>query len=390
VQLGSWFRRLAFAARFANFDTLISSRLEADSQVLMVRNIRERIVKLAPGFLYPDADPYLVVLDGKLEWVVDLYTITSQYPYSTDAPTGRLDAISPGLPNGFNYIRNSVKATVSAFDGEVTFYVVDDTDPLIQAYQDIFPTLFTPGSEMPADLVEHLRYPEDMFRLQSDMYTIYHMTDPTQFFSSVDPWVIALDPSTSERTVNFRSRVLNDAPANEKPMLPYYLLMKLPEDQEDIDPSFIIMQPFTPRGRPNMVSFMVAKSGPEDYGQIIDFRLPSGTLQQGPRQVGADQPEPGDFGAVHAPRPGRLANRAGQHAHCADPRLAPVRSADLHNRPECECRSGQPGADHRRPTGCRGPDGHSRVQASRRLIQRQHPDEAVARGSLGCDLRRRR
>ncbi len=286
VPLGGFFRRMAFAARFANFDTLISNRLDANSKVMMVRNIRNRIDKLVPGFLFPDADPYLVVLNGELMWVVDLYTITDQYPYSTEAPTGRLDAISPGLPNRFNYIRNSVKATVSAFDGDITFYVVDDTDPLIQAYQKIFPTLFTPGTEMAPELVEHLRYPEDMFRLQSDMYTIYHMTDPRQFFSSVDPWVIALDPSTSERTVGFRSRVLNDAPANEKPMLPYYLLMKLPEDQDDPDPSFILMQPFTPRGRPNMVSFMVAKSGPEDYGQLIDYRLPSGTLQQGPRQVG--------------------------------------------------------------------------------------------------------
>ncbi len=286
VPLGGFFRRLAFSARFANWDTMISSRLNAESQVLLVRNIRDRIAKLTPGFLYPDADPYLVVLDGKLVWVVDLYTISDRYPYSSQALVGRLDAVAPGLPNNFNYIRNSVKATVSAFDGEVTFYVVDDTDPLIAAYQRIFPTLFTPGSAMSPELVEHLRYPEDMFRLQSDMYTTYHMTDPRQFFSSVDPWVIALDPSTSERAVPFRSRTLNVAAANDKPMLPYYLLMKLPEDQDDPDPSFILMQPFTPRGRPNMVSFMVAKSGPEDYGQIIDFRLPSGTLQQGPRQVG--------------------------------------------------------------------------------------------------------
>jgi len=287
VPLGGFFKRLAFAARFANWDTMISSRLDADSQVLMVRNVRDRIAKLTPGFLYPDADPYLVVLDGQLVWVLDLYTITDHYPYSENADVGRLDSIPhPGLPNVFNYIRNSVKATVSAYDGEVTFYVVDDTDPLIAAYQRIFPTLFTPGAEMPPELVEHLRYPEDMFRLQSDIYTTYHMTDPRQFFSSVDPWVIALDPSTSERLVPFRSPELNRAAANDKPMLPYYLLMKLPEDQNDPDPSFIIMQPFTPRGRPNMVSFMVAKSGPEDYGQIIDFRLPSGTLQQGPRQVG--------------------------------------------------------------------------------------------------------
>ncbi|NND03664.1 MAG: UPF0182 family protein [Acidimicrobiia bacterium] len=286
VELGGLLRRLAFAARFANFDTLISSRLSADSQVLLVRNIKDRITKLAPGFLFPDADPYLAVIDGQLEWVVDLYTISDQYPYSTGAPTGRLDAVTQGLPNSFNYIRNSVKATVSAFDGEVIFYVVDDSDPLVRAYQRIFPTLFTPGAEMPPELTEHLRYPEDMFRLQSDMYTLYHMTDASQFFSTVDPWEIARDPSTSERLVPFRSRELNLADANEQPMDPYYLLMKLPEDQDDADPSFIIMQPFTPRGRPNMVSFMVAKSGPGDYGQIIDFRLPSGTQLDGPRQMG--------------------------------------------------------------------------------------------------------
>ena len=179
-----------------------------------------------------------------------------------------------------------MKATVSAYNGDVTFYVVDDSDPLVRTYQRIFPTLFTDGAQMPQALIDHLRYPEDMFRLQSDMYTLYHMTDSTQFFSTVDPWEVARDPSTSDRLVPFRSRELNSADANEQPMDPYYLLMKLPEDQDDPDPSFIIMQPFTPRGRPNMVSFMVAKSGPEDYGQIIDYRLPSGTGQQGPRQVG--------------------------------------------------------------------------------------------------------
>ena len=277
VELGGIFRRAAFALRFADLDTLISGQLTSDSKVLMERNIVERVNRIAP-FLYADADPYLVLTDeGRMVWMIDMYTITSNYPYSQVAPTLRLN-LDADLPNGFNYIRNSVKATVDAYDGTVTLYVVDPDDPLIETQRRIFPDVFVDGSEMPQDIREHMRYPEDLFRVQSDQYTLYHITDPVQFFNQVDPWEIARDPSNASRPA---LRV--EVSADDRPMLPYYLLMKLPFED---DLSFIIMQPFTPRNRPNMVSFLVAKSDPGAYGEMIQYQLPASTQLDGPGQVG--------------------------------------------------------------------------------------------------------
>ena len=280
IDLGGIFRRAAFALRFGEVDMLISGQLSSDSKVLLERNVLARVQKAAP-FLLPDNDPYLVLLDGRMVWVVDLYTTTQWYPYSANADTSRLNGTAR-LPLRHNYIRNSVKTIVDAFDGTMTFYVVDPTDPLIQAQRKIFPTLFRDGASMPQAVREHLRYPEDLFRVQSDMYRLYHVTNPKQFFSNVDPWQIARDPSNSSRAP-LRARFADEDGSEFRPMLPYYLLMKLPGDEHL---SFIIMQPFTPRDRPNMVSFMVAKSGPEEYGQIINYNLPAEGAQQGPGQVG--------------------------------------------------------------------------------------------------------
>ncbi len=281
VTLGGIMRRSAWALRFGDVDVLISGEVRSDSRVMLARNIRDRVERVAP-FLHADADPYLVLLDGELKWVLDLYTVSAAFPYSSVANTGRLDR-TEGLPVNFNYIRNPVKATVDAFTGEMTFHVIDESDPLIQAQMRIFPELFTTGA-MPDALREHLRYPEDMFRVQSDMYLLYHMTDPRNFFTNVDPWQIANDPSTSPREpLRGEAAFIDDEGQQVRPMLPYYLLMKLPEEDEL---AFLIMQPFTPLNRPNMVSFMVAKSGPAEYGQIIDYRLPSNSAQQGPGQVG--------------------------------------------------------------------------------------------------------
>ncbi len=276
VRLGGFINRLAWALRFGNLDTLISDQLDPDSKVLLERNIRSRVQRIAP-FLAADADPYIVISEGRLKWIVDLYTITDRFPYSATASTGRLNQ-GPGLPNGFNYIRNSVKAVVDAYDGTMDLYVIDPDDPLIEANRRIFPGVFKDVSELPPDIISHFRYPEDLFRVQTDMYTLYHMTDPEQFYKVADPWQIARDPSTSPRPPL-------RAPFAEDPMLPYYLLMKLPEDEAL---SFLLMQPFTPRDRPNMVSFMVAKSGPtvEEYGRIIEFSLPADSQIDGPGQVG--------------------------------------------------------------------------------------------------------
>jgi uncharacterized membrane protein (UPF0182 family) len=285
VDLGGIFRRLAWALRFGDVNTLISGQLTADSKVLMVRNVRERVEKAAP-FLISDADPYLVVTeDGRLVWIVDLYSVTDKLPYSEPADTRRLRFPEAGLPGDFNYIRNSVKVVVDAYDGTMDFYVIDDEDPLTSTYRKVFPDVFQDGSEMPDDIRAHLRYPEDMFRVQSDMYQAYHETDPRVFFNNGDLWQIARDPSTPLE----RERLRGDGSFFEEgntqfiPMLPYYLLMELPEED---DLSFLIMQPFVPRNRPNMVGFLVAKSDPGSYGEIVEYSLPRDRQVDGPGQVG--------------------------------------------------------------------------------------------------------
>jgi uncharacterized membrane protein (UPF0182 family) len=278
IRMGSFFRRAAFALRFADLNTLISGQITGDSKMLMVRNIRDIVNKAAP-FLYADADPYTIIVDGRLVWLIDMYTVTDRYPYSTPAYTGRLNAARSDLPDDFNYIRNSVKATVDAYDGTVTFYMVDETDPMLRTYRGIFPSLFTPMSEMPATLQEHLRYPEDLFRVQGDTYTRYHVTDPRVFFNNTLLWQVAKDPST---TPSESLRVAYSA--DTRPMAPYYLLMRLPGEE---DTSYLALQPFTAAARPNMVSFLVAKSDPEEYGELISYQLPQGSFVDGPGQVGA-------------------------------------------------------------------------------------------------------
>ncbi|MDH3730898.1 MAG: UPF0182 family protein [Acidimicrobiia bacterium] len=299
IELGSIFRRAAFGLRFLDLNTLISGQLTSDTKVLMVRNVTERVERVAP-FLHSDADPYLVVSEGRLLWVVDMYTTTNRYPYSSPAFTGRLNRLSGSLPGDFNYIRNSVKAVVDSADGTMDFYIVDPDDPIVRAYSGIFPDLFVDGSTMSDDLKSHLRYPEDLFRVQTDMYNRYHVTDSRTFFNDSDPWQIARDPSTagdpgtptfleaaSEAVVvreDLRARFRDEDGDLYTPMVPYYLLMKLPGESEL---SYVLLQPFTPAAKPNMVSFMVAKSGPTGYGELVDFQLPRDSFIDGPGQVGA-------------------------------------------------------------------------------------------------------
>ena len=243
----------------------------------MERNIVSRVKKAAP-FLYTDNDPYLALVEGDLFWIIDMYTVSDKYPYAQPADTRRINENS-GLPLNFNYLRNSVKAVVNAYDGTLNFYVVDETDPLISTYEDIFPNLFSPKSSMNTELLDHIRYPEDLFTIQSDMYRDYHMTDPRVFYADEDPWEIPSDSSTTPRVATLRGEFTE---IGFKPMLPYYLLMSLPGEN---DLSYLIFQPFNPENRPNMQSFLVADADPENYGQLIDFRLPKGEFVDGPSQV---------------------------------------------------------------------------------------------------------
>ena len=277
VGIGSFFRRLGFALRYSELNLLISNQLSDDSKLIMERNIVSRVKKGAP-FLYTDNDPYLALINGQLYWIIDMYTVSDKYPYAQPADTRRINENS-GLPMNFNYLRNSVKAVVNAYDGTLNYYVVDEEDPIIQSYVDIFPDLFSLQSEMSSELLDHIRYPEDLFTIQSDMYRDYHMIDPRVFYADEDPWVIPTDSSTTPRVATLRGEFTE---IGFKPMLPYYLLMNLPGET---DLSYLIFQPFNPENRPNMQSFLVADADPENYGQLIDFRLPKGEFVDGPSQV---------------------------------------------------------------------------------------------------------
>ena len=284
VQLSNSMIRAAMALRFGDLNTLISPELTTTSKILMVRNVVDRLEQVAP-FLYADGDPYLALIDGRLVWIVDLYSTTNRYPYSKPVIDDRLGIGSP-LPREFNFIRNSVKAVVDAEDGTMTLYVLDNTDPLTLAYRKIFPDVFTDASEMTEELRSHIRYPEDMFRVQSEMYATYHQLDPQDFFQDEDKWEIPGDPSTSDRDlvrgdmVDQTGRLI----VENRPSLPYYLLMKLPGED---DLSYLILQSFNPASRENMTAFMVAKSGPDNYGEIVDYRLPRGELINGLQQISA-------------------------------------------------------------------------------------------------------
>ncbi len=294
VVISSWARKAAFALRYRDLNLLISPQIRSDSRVLMHRNIRSIVQELAP-FLRPDADPYPVLSGGKVIWVLDLYTISSGYPYSEpidggvgpNADTRRMRRLS-GLPGGggFNYIRNSVKATVDAFDGSVRFYIVDQTDPVIQAWAQVYPEMFT-TSPLPNGLVEHLRYPQDLFTLQSEIYRDYHMDDVNEFFRRVDPWQVTKDPSSilrrpaellyGDEETAAGARYLSES-------LPTYLFLRLPGEEE---PSYVLSQTFNPAGKINLASVLMADSTPgEAYGRLVDYRLPRGSAVEGGGQVG--------------------------------------------------------------------------------------------------------
>jgi uncharacterized membrane protein (UPF0182 family) len=290
VSISSWVRRFAMFARFGEVNILTSSYLTGDSRAIYLRDIRQRVDKVAP-FLRFDADPYPVILDGKIFWVQDAYTITSRFPYAQRAPVDRLPSGS-GLRDRFNYVRNSVKVVTNAYDGKMTFYVVDKTDPIIKAYQKAFPKLFTTGA-IPSELASHLRYPEDMFRVQSDAYGTYHITDAADFYDRGDAWDIARDPG-SGRVANAETP---SAPAptvaagganpvtpttGDDRMDPYYLLMRLPDETDE---SFLILQPFTPSSKDLLSAFMVAKSDPNDYGKLEVFEMPRDLSIDGPRII---------------------------------------------------------------------------------------------------------
>src|SRR5687768_7818377 len=253
LSLGSLFRKVLFALRFGAYQLVLSDDIGAESRILFNRNIGERVRLIAP-FLTFDQDPYLVLASGRLYWIYDAYTTSNRYPYSTRA-AGQV-----------NYIRNSVKFVIDAYQGTTTAYLADADDPIAATYARIFPTLFKPLDQMPADIRQHVRYPEDIFGVQARVFATYHMTQPAVFYNREDQW---------------ETPAIDDA-GDPRPMQPYYTIMRLPGETE---PEFIQMLPFTPARRDNLAAWLVARSDGDNYGKLRVFAFPKQKLVFGPRQV---------------------------------------------------------------------------------------------------------
>jgi uncharacterized membrane protein (UPF0182 family) len=293
VAMGSFFRRFAFFLRFGDFNPLISGLVTSHSKVLYIRNISDRVRQVAP-FLKYDADPYPVVVGGRIKWVQDAYTTTPRYPYAQQADTSRLKDAS-GLNASFNYVRNSVKVVMDAYDGTLTFYVMDDTDPIIKSYERIFPKLFTPGSQMPSEMRAHLRYPEDLFRVQTAMYGRYHINSANDFYLRADEWDLSQDPGSGDPTAALKTTTQRDPKTGlplstkQERMDPTYVIMRLPNDQQE---RFLILQPFVFHSQgdkqQNLSAFVTADSDPgPDYGKLRAFVMPRDQQVDGPALVNA-------------------------------------------------------------------------------------------------------
>jgi uncharacterized membrane protein (UPF0182 family) len=286
VELDNLFKRIAFAFRYRDLNLLISNQIRTDSRVLVERNITAIVEQLAP-FLTVDADPYPVIIDGEVLWVLDMYTTSSFYPYAQPVDVvaqNRLNVMTE-VELGTNYMRNSVKAVIDAANGDVTFYNVDPSDPIVNAWESTHPELFADAETMPEGLDNHLRYPQDLFRIQGQIYLEYHVTEEGQLFSGNDQWSFPGDPSGNTRQLE--DQLLGDVRSVDgtqlSQILPYYLLTELPGETQL---SYLLLQPFNPRARRNMVAFLVADSTPGSYGRLIDFRMPQGELVDGAEQAG--------------------------------------------------------------------------------------------------------
>lgn len=254
IPIKNSFRKLLFALRLKDLEIIFTRYLTPESRVMIYRSIQERVPKIAP-FLKYDPDPYLVTYDGRLFYILDAYTITDRFPYSTP------------YKDGYNYIRNSVKVTLDAYTGDVNFYIIDREDPLLKTYAKIFPSLFSDVDEMPEGLREHLRYPVYIFRVQAEVYAIYHMTDPQVFYNKEDKWTIPRE-------------IYGDS---ETEMIPYYTIIKFPEENDRDE--FVLILPFTPVNKSNMLAWMAAKCDPESYGKIVEYKFPKEKLIYGPMQI---------------------------------------------------------------------------------------------------------
>lgn len=260
ISLDNYLRRVILAIYLGDRRVFFTDELQAQSRVLLQRSIAERIQSIAP-FLRYDSDPYLTIIDGRLIWVVDAYTATDRFPNAT-------------IHGGANYVRNTFKVTIDAYHGTVTFYRTDIPDPIADAYQDLFREMFVPIAEAPPALAEHFRYPEDLFNLQSEVFSAYHVTDPTAFYNGEDRWEIAEEQVESAA----------DQATEVQPMEAYYMTLPLPSETET---GFKLIRPFTPINRPNMTAWMAGQSDAVGNSRLVTYRFPRQVTVFGPQQVEA-------------------------------------------------------------------------------------------------------
>jgi uncharacterized protein len=259
IQLDSLWKRLLFTWTQADVNILFTSYLQPESKIQIWRRVQERVQKIAP-FLRLDKDPYAVVSGGKQYWIQDAYTVSDHFPYSTPP--------AAAFQEGLNYIRNSVKVVVDMYDGTVEFYVMDPNDPVLAVYRSAFPGVFKDLNQLSPDLKAHLRYPQDLFSIQADQYRTFHMTDPQVYYNREDLWVLPQE--------QYAGKVA--------PMEPYYILMKLP-GSDTLE--YLLMTPFTPQKRNNMISWLAARSDFPAYGKMLFYELPKDKLIYGPMQIEA-------------------------------------------------------------------------------------------------------
>ncbi len=290
IGIGSFMKRVLFAIREADVNLLFTKYLTAESRIMIYRNVLDRVDSVAP-FLMLDQEPYMVVAEGRLFWIIDAYTISYRYPYSQPTPLDRRGG------KRLNYVRNSVKAVVDAYHGTVSLYLWDESDPMIKTYAKIFPTLFKPRSEMPASIRPHVRYPKDLFTIQSIMYESFHMTDPQIYYNQEDKWAVSRE--LGEKTIG---RQREQAELGGQPgvsakqatstarMDPYYMIMRLPEEKRE---EYLLMVPYTPVNKDNMVAWMTARCDGENLGRLLVYTFPKQKLVFGPMQIEAriDQDE---------------------------------------------------------------------------------------------------
>ncbi len=260
VPINSFFKRLLFAIEFRDPQILFTTYLSPESRIMFKRRLDRRTNAVAP-FLDYDGDPYMVVSNGKLYWIQDAYTTSAMYPYSQRSP-------GPFKRGRLNYIRNSVKVIIDAYNGDVDFYMIDEQDPIVKTYARIFPDLFKPFTEMPAELKKHIRYPKDLFKIQMETYTKYHMEDVQVFYNQEDLWQIP-----DEVYGELRQK-----------MEPYFIILKLPQEQKE---EFFLMTPFTPSKKDNMIGWLAARCDLPNYGNLLVYKLPKEKLVYGPMQIEA-------------------------------------------------------------------------------------------------------